>query len=79
MDTAFEWLTKGLDQYDFVATWINVDPGLRTHAAAEVAINSRFRGCLRESCRQPIRVCCWTKAWRLCARTFTTFFESISE
>jgi len=25
-DTAFEWLTKGVDQYDQWATWMNADP-----------------------------------------------------
>jgi len=26
MDTAFEWLTKGVDQYDQNATWMNLSP-----------------------------------------------------
>ena len=28
MDTAFEWLTKGVDQYDQNAPWMNVSPYL---------------------------------------------------
>ena len=26
MDTAFEWLTKGVDQYDVNAIWMNASP-----------------------------------------------------
>jgi eukaryotic-like serine/threonine-protein kinase len=49
MDTAFEWLTKGVDQYDPEATWMNTSPKFDVMRS-----DPRFAALVRKMGQEPI-------------------------
>ena len=49
MDTVFEWLTKGVDQYDQITTWVNTNP-----AYDIMRSDPRFAALVRKMGLQPI-------------------------
>jgi serine/threonine-protein kinase len=49
MDTAFEWLEKGVDEYDQGATWMNPNPALDI-----MRPDPRFAGLVRKMGQEPI-------------------------